>query len=27
MVAEGGPEDKAPADRPEEEEAFGVEPA
>jgi len=27
MAAEGGPEDEAPADRPEEEEALGVEPA
>jgi len=27
MAAEGGPEDEAPADRPEEEEAFGVESA
>ena len=27
MVAEGGPEDEATADRPEEDEAFGVEPA
>ena len=27
MAAEGGPEDEATADRPEEEEAFGVEPA
>jgi len=27
MAAEGGLEDKAQADRPEEEEAFGVEPA
>jgi len=26
MVAEGGPEDEASADRTEEEEAFGVEP-
>jgi len=27
MAVEGGPEDEAPADRLEEEEAFGVEPA